>query len=242
MRMITVGIVRPTMASLTKSRWGGQEHVPQRGGLIIAANHLSMSDPLTIAHFLYVAGRWPTFMAKEGVFRIPVVGKVATLLGQIPVHRGRAEAGESLREAEKALTEDEAAVIVYPEGTCTRDPDLWPMVAKTGVARLALTTGVPVVPVAHWGEQHILPYGTKKLRLLPRKRVDILAGPPVELSKYEGLPQTSATLRAATADIMRAITELQGQIRGAQPPEEPYDPRRSRGNAEGGGQASSEAG
>ncbi|MDS1270453.1 lysophospholipid acyltransferase family protein [Lipingzhangella sp. LS1_29] len=227
--MLTVAIVRPTMATLTRKQWRGQENIPRSGGMILAANHLSMTDPLTISHYLYVGGgRWPTFMAKDGVFRIPVLGRAIRALGQIPVYRGRNDAGVALVEAEKALREDEAAVIVYPEGTCTRDPDLWPMVAKTGVARLALRCGVPVVPLAHWGEQHILPYGTKRLRLLPRKKVQLVAGPPVDLSAYADQPLTSATLEAATAEVMRAITELQAGIRGEEPPAVPYDPAEAR--------------
>ena len=77
-------------------------------------------------------------------------------------------------------------MIVYPEGTASRDPGLWPMVGKTGAARLALTTGAPVIPIAHWGAQDILPYGSKKLRLFPRKTVRMAAGPPVDLSAYAG--------------------------------------------------------
>lgn len=228
-RWLTVGVVRPTMATLTRRRWGGQEHIPRSGGMILATNHLSMSDPLTISHYLYVAGRrWPTFMAKEGVFRIPVIGRVAHALGQIPVHRDRNDAGLALLEAEKALVEDGAAVIVYPEGTCTRDPNLWPMVAKTGVARLALKCGVPVVPLAHWGEQHILPYGTKRFRPVPRKRVQLVAGPPVDLSAYANQPLTTENLQAATTDVMRAIIHLQAEIRGEEPPETPYDPAAAR--------------
>ncbi len=90
-----------------------------------------------------------------------------------------------LKQAEKALAEG-AAVIFYPEGTATRDPDLWPMVAKTGVARLALATGAPVIPVAHWGTQDVLPYGSKKPRLFPRKTVRTVAGKPVDLSAVGG--------------------------------------------------------
>ncbi|WP_449271887.1 lysophospholipid acyltransferase family protein [Halostreptopolyspora alba] len=229
MKVVVASIVRPILTAVTKAEWQGQRNIPREGGVIIAANHLSWADPLTIAHYLYVAGRrWPTFTAKEGVFRIPVVRAVANSTGQIPVKRGSTDAIKALQEAEKALAEDGSSVIFYPEGTCTRDPELWPMVAKTGVARLALTTGVPVVPVAHWGEQHLLPYGTKRLRPFPRKRVRINAGPPVDLSAYRDQPLTATVLRDATAEIMRAITELQAQIRGEEPPAVPYDPKRAR--------------
>ena len=81
---------------------------------------------------------------------------------------------------------DGACVLFYPESTVTRDPEFWPMMAKTGVARLALATGAPVIPVAHWGAQNVLPYGSFKLRVIPRKTVKILAGPPVDLSEFAG--------------------------------------------------------
>nr|WP_246425413.1 lysophospholipid acyltransferase family protein [Streptomonospora nanhaiensis] len=214
---------------VTRPEWQGTENVPREGGVIIAANHLSMADPLTIAHYLYIgARRWPTFTAKEGVFRIPLVGAVARSTGQIPVKRGSTDAVKALHAAELALTRDNASVIFYPEGTCTRDPDLWPMTARTGVARLALSTGVPVVPLAHWGEQHLLRYGTAKLRPFPRKRVQMIAGPPVDLSAYRDKPMTATVLKEATAEIMRAITELQAGLRGEVPPAEPYDMRRAR--------------
>nr|WP_255430070.1 lysophospholipid acyltransferase family protein [Streptomonospora sp. PA3] len=223
------------MAAVTKREWQGQENIPPEGGVIIAANHLSMADPLTISHYLYIGGRrWPTFTAKDAVFRIPVVGAVARSTGQIPVKRGSTDAIKALEEAETALTRDGASVIFYPEGTCTRDPDLWPMAARTGVARLALRTGVPVVPLAHWGEQHLLRYGTAKLRPFPRKRVQMIAGPPVDLSAYRDKPLTSTVLKEATAEIMRAITDLQAGLRGEVPPAEPYDMKKARQAAPGG--------
>jgi len=128
-----------------------------------------------------------------------------------------------LKQAEQALR-DGAAVIVYPEGTATRDPGLWPMVGKTGAARLALTTGAPVIPIAQWGAQHILPYGTSKPHLFPRKTVRMVAGPPVDLSAYTGQRLGASTLRAATADIMADITALLAGIRQETPPAVPYDP------------------
>ncbi|GAB3452802.1 lysophospholipid acyltransferase family protein [Streptomonospora sediminis] len=228
-KTVVASIVRPLLSAVTKREWQGRENVPREGGVIIAANHLSLADPLTIAHFLYVGGRrWPTFTAKEGVFRIPVVGAIARSTGQIPVKRGSTDAIKALHEAEKALTRDGSSVIFYPEGTCTRDPDLWPMAARTGVARLALSSGVPVVPLAHWGEQHLLRYGTAKLRIIPRKRVQIIAGPPVDLSAYRDRPMTATVLRDATAEIMRAITDLQAGLRGELPPAEPYDIKKGR--------------
>ncbi|MEU3019674.1 MULTISPECIES: lysophospholipid acyltransferase family protein [unclassified Nocardiopsis] len=223
-------IVRFVLWFVTKPEWRGTENVPAQGGVIIAANHLSVTDPLTVAHFLYIgARRWPTFTMKDGVMKIPVVRSVARSTGQIPIKRGSADAVKALGEAEKALVQDGSSVIFYPEGTCTRDPQLWPMTAKNGVARLALTTGVPVVPVAHWGEQDILPYGEKKPRLLPpRKRIQFNAGPPVDLSAFQGQPLTATVLDGATRAIMADITALQAQIRGERPPAEPFDYRKAR--------------
>src|SRR5262249_20070663 len=96
---------------------------------------------------------------------------------------------------------------------------------KTGAARLALTTGVPVVPVAHWGAQRLWPYGTKRFRPFPRKTMHVIAGPPVDLSAYAGQPLNTATLEAATGDIMRAIADLLGELRGEKAPEHLYDHR-----------------
>jgi 1-acyl-sn-glycerol-3-phosphate acyltransferase len=127
-----------------------------------------------------------------------------------------------LKDGERALAAGECLVI-YPEGTATRDPAGWPMVAKTGVARLALVTGVPVIPVANWGAQDILPYGSTRPHPVPRKLVHMLAGPPVDLSAFAGKPLTAPTLREATAVIMADITGLLAEIRGEQPPAVPYD-------------------
>ena len=139
------------------------------------------------------------------------------------MYRGRGDAGLVLKQAEQALAAG-ACVIVYPEGTASRDPDLWPMVGKTGAARLALTTGAPVIPIGQWGAQDVLPYGTKKVHLFPRKTVRMAAGPPVDLSGYAGQRLSASTLRAATADIMADITALLAKIRQETPPAVPWDP------------------
>lgn len=225
--LVVVGILRPLLTVLFKRDWKGRENIPREGGVIIAPNHMSWADPLAMSHYVYKSHRWPVFLAKAGIFKIPVIGYIVRSVGQIPVYRDRADAALALRDAEKGI-KDGASVIVYPEGTCTRDPDLWPMAAKTGVARLALTTGAPVIPVAHWGCQYVLPYPTKKFRPFPRKTIHVIAGPPVDLSAYEGKPLTAEVLRSATTDVMSAITELLGELRGETPPKEPYDMTKAR--------------
>ncbi|MCT9931425.1 1-acyl-sn-glycerol-3-phosphate acyltransferase [Planotetraspora sp. A-T 1434] len=222
--LLAVVIVKPLSLFLIKRRWRGGEQVPRKGGLIIAANHLSWSDPVLLSHFLYNNGRWPVILAKAGLFKVPFLGHVIAKLQAVPVARGSTEATQSLKIAEQRLR-DGACVLFYPEGTITRDPDMWPMIGKTGAARLALATGVPVIPVAHWGAQELLPYGEKKPRLFPRKRFRVQAGPPVDLSKYAGLPMRGSVLREATADIMAAITAQLAEIRDEKAPEVPYDPK-----------------
>jgi 1-acyl-sn-glycerol-3-phosphate acyltransferase len=203
--------------------WQGKENFPRTGGVILAPNHLSYADWPTVALFSDTYGhRFPVFMIKSGIFDVPFIGRLLSRVGELPVYRGRGDAGLVLKQAEEALRAG-ACVIVYPEGTATRDPDLWPMVGKTGAARLALTTGAPVIPIAHWGAQDILPYGSKKPHLFPRKTVRMVAGPPVDLSAYQGQRLGASTLQAATADIMADITALLAKIRQETPPAAPWD-------------------
>jgi 1-acyl-sn-glycerol-3-phosphate acyltransferase len=217
-------VLHPGLRLLIRCRWQGKENIPKTGGIILAPNHMSYVDWATIALFSDgYAHRYPVFMIKSPIFEVKVIGPLMYKFGQLPVYRGRGDAGLVLKQAEQALR-DGAAVIVYPEGTATRDPGLWPMVGKTGAARLALTTGAPVVPIAQWGAQYILPYGTSKPHLFPRKTVRMVAGPPVDLSAYAGQRLGASTLRAATADIMADITKLLAGIRGETPPAVPYDP------------------
>ena len=105
-------------------------------------------------------------------------------------------------------------VVVYPEGTLTRDPDLWPMTGKTGAARIALATGAPLIPLGIWGPQEVLPPYERKFRILPRKTMHVLAGPPVDLSDLVDRGVDTETLRAATDRLMAAITGLVEQLAG----------------------------
>ena len=222
-RTFTKIILPPSIRSMMRLDWAGQEYFPAKDGMILAANHLSYMDILAVSLFTHSAGRYPVFLAKSSLFDIPVFGWLLRKLGQLPVFRGQVDSGLVLRDAER-LGGEGACVIFYPEATVTRDPDMWPMVSKTGVARLALSANIPVVPVAHWGAQRILPYGSFVPRLLPRKTVRVLAGPPVDLSEFAGQPLTSAVLRGATDKIMADVAGLLGQLRGETPPDKPFHP------------------
>ena len=219
-----VGILKPLLLLFTRHHWVDGGKIPARGGAVVAANHVSHVDPVTFAHFIYDHGRLPRYLAKAELFAIPVAGRLIVEMGQIPVHRNSADASRAFSSAVEAVQKGKL-VIVYPEGTITRQPHLWPMVGKTGAARIALSAGVPVVPVAQWGAQEILwPY-TKRPRLLPRKLVHAKAGDPVDLDDLRGLPVTPEVLRLATDRIMDAITTLLEDVRGETAPAERFDPR-----------------
>ena len=218
-------VVRPLMRLMTRPDWRGAEHLQREGGYIAAANHMTNIDPLTFAHFLWDNGVAPKILAKSSLFTIPVVGRILAATGQIPVVRNSAEAGRSLEAAAAALAAGEV-VAVFPEGTLTRDPDLWPMTGKTGIARLALMSRAPVVPIAQWGPQDLLGRYSKVLRPFPRKRVVVVAGPPVDLSDLYDRAGESVVLREATERVMAAITAMLEEIRGEQAPAQRYVPRR----------------
>lgn len=218
-------IVRPILMLLTKREWTGAEHLPPVGtGVVVAPNHISHVDPLTFAHFLWDNGRAPRFLGKEGVFRVPLIGRIIKACGQIPVYRESRDATKAYRAAVEAIGQGEC-VGVYPEGTITRDPDLWPMTGKTGAARIALATGCDVIPIAQWGPNELLAPYSKRPRLFPRKTMRVSAGPPVDLSDLAGAPITSGLLEEATERIMAAITDHLALIREGTPPAVRYNPR-----------------
>ncbi len=156
----------------------------------------------TDALFFQANGRYPTFLIKDGAFKVKGIGPFLYKAGQLPVHRGRADAGLVLKEAEKRLAEG-AAVIFYPEGTATRDPELWPMVAKTGVARLALATGAPVIPDRALGHPRHPPLRQQEGEAVPAqdRAYGSLASRLTCRSGRASTPRRKA-LRAATDAIM----------------------------------------
>ncbi|MEU8226197.1 lysophospholipid acyltransferase family protein [Kribbella sp. NPDC048915] len=226
---LIVAIVKPFMIVFTKCRFSGRENMPRTGGVVWVTNHISHFDPVVLGYFIWECRRIPRFLGKASLFKIPVLGRIITSAGQIPVHRGSAQAADAFRDAVAAVERGEC-VGVYPEGTITRDPNLWPMTGKTGAARIALMTGCPVIPIANWGAQEVFQSYTGKLRirLLPRKTLQVRAGAPVDLSAFQGKPLTNELLHEATAVIMHRVAETLGELRGETPPAELYDLRKAR--------------
>ncbi|WP_375388900.1 lysophospholipid acyltransferase family protein [uncultured Amnibacterium sp.] len=217
------GLVIPPILAVATIRVHDPEKLPTTGPFILAPNHLSNIDPVAVGIALWRLGRAPRFMAKSSLFRVPVLGPLMTAMGHVPVDRGGAGRGAIPLSSAKRLVSEGQGVIVYPEGSLTRDPDLWPMRGKTGAARLALQLGVPVIPVAHWGAQGLMPVNTTRFRLRPRPHIDVVFGDPVDLSDL-GRVADRAALAEATDRIMAAITALLEQLRGETAPTERWDP------------------
>jgi len=218
------GIVIPLLLLLGRYRFRNSERIPKSGPVIIAPNHYTNIDPLVSAYAVWRTGRVPRFLAKASLFTVPILGSILRGTGQIPVQRAAPTAGADSLSAAGKLVEDGLAIIVYPEGTLTRDPDLWPMRGKSGAVRLALEYDVPIIPFAHWGAQQILPRYSKRLSLFPRKNVTGVFGPPVDLSAWKGKTLTGKTLAEATNAVMQAITALVEELRDEKAPVERWDP------------------
>ena len=219
-----VVILKPPLTLLMKRDWVDVDKIPASGGCVLVFNHISYLDPLTSAHLVWDAGRTPHYLAKSGLFRNRALGGFLRAAGQIPVERLSADAVGAFDAAVQGVHEGKA-VIIYPEGTITRDPDGWPMRGKTGAARIALATGCPVIPVGQWGPQDILPAYAKRPDVLPRKTVHLKVGDPVDLSDLLAQPISPRTVQEATDRIMAAITRLVEELRGGRAPAVRFDPR-----------------
>lgn len=216
-RRFAASLVRPLMTIMARPDWRGMANIPATGPVIVVANHISHADPFALAHYVFTAGRWPRYLAKESLFRIPVLGYIVGAVGQIPVARGTVDARKALDQAVAAI-EAGKCVLIYPEGTTTKEPDLWPMRGKTGVARLWLATGAPVVPVAMWGPERLFDPRTKRLRPVPRTPVTVVAGAPLDLSPFSGATPNATTLGEITDFIMLSLRDMVAGIRGAPAP------------------------
>jgi 1-acyl-sn-glycerol-3-phosphate acyltransferase len=217
-----VPIVRSALVATTTHDWIDGENIPETGGFILVLNHVSHVDPLTAAHIVYDHGRLPRYLAKSGLFKNKALGYFLRAAGQIPVERLSKNAAGAFDAAVAAVRAGEC-VVVYPEGTITRDPDGWPMTGKSGAARIALETGCPVIPVGQWGAQEILAPYARRPDLFPRKLITMKVGTPIDLADLVERERTPAVIQEATDRIMAAITGLVEEVRGAQAPVERFD-------------------
>jgi 1-acyl-sn-glycerol-3-phosphate acyltransferase len=186
----------------------GMENIPESGGAILASNHLSFSDSLFLP---LVCPRRVTFLAKSEYFTGPglkgwLTKIFFTAAGQVPVDRTGGRASEAAMETSLRILNEGSLLGIYPEGTRSPDGNLYR--GKTGVARMALDAGVPVIPVAMIDTEKIQPIG----RLIPKiMRVGIRIGEPLDFSRYEGFDGDRFVLRSMTDEIMYELMELSGQ-------------------------------
>lgn len=210
-----------TFVTLTVTK---DSSLPRTGPFIVAPNHHSEIDPIVMGVAVWRLGRTPRFLAKASLFKIPVVGFLLRATGQIPVERGASSTGGALRAANQLISQDQG-LIVYPEGTLTRQPDLWPMKGKTGAIRMALESGIPLYPAAHWGTQDLMARYGKSLSVIPRPRITVVVGEAMNLEAFQGRPITRELLDEATDALMHAIQDLVASLRGEAPPETIYQPQ-----------------
>jgi 1-acyl-sn-glycerol-3-phosphate acyltransferase len=186
----------------------GRENIPAEGGALLASNHLAVSDSFFLP---LMVPRRVTFPAKIEYFTEPgIKGRLKKAffsgVGQIPIDRSGASAAQAALDTGVRLLREGNLMGIYPEGT--RSPDGRLYRGKTGVARIALQAGVPVVPVAMFGTDRANPIGSRMWR--PTK-IRIKVGAPLDFSRYSGLDGDRFIERSITDEIMYALMELGGQ-------------------------------
>ena len=220
---VLASLILPAGSCMVRYRFTPDSQLPKTGPFILSPNHYSEIDPIAVGAGVWHLGRLPRFMAKASLFRNPLIGWVFRSTGQVPVERV-GPAGASALGAAGELIRNNSGVIVYPEGSLTRDPDLWPMRGKTGAIRLALESGIPVIPMAHWGTQELMPRYAKRIHPIPRKTIHVAVGKPLDLSRFQGREIDQKTVNEATEVLMTEITRLLAGLRGEEPPTERWNP------------------
>lgn len=215
-----IGIFVPVVTALFRLRIRGSENLPREGAFVVCPNHTTDMDPIVVGYTVWRLGRIPRFLAKASLFEVPALGWLLRHMGAVPVTREGGGA-DPLAAAQRFIDAG-AGVIIYPEGTLTRQPDLWPMRGRSGAVRLAQRSGVPIIPVAHWGAEQVLPRWGKRLHPFPRKLVRISFGTPIPASELgDG---TLESEKQATERVMVAITRLVEELRGETAPPGRWNP------------------
>ncbi len=211
---VAKSLVLPPLKLWFNWRFEGLEHVPSDGPVLVAGNHVSYVDQFAHAYFLVKAGRRPRFLAKAELFEVPLLGPALRGLRQIPVRRGAGDPAPLERAVEMLRTGE--CVVVYPEGTVTRNPDFTPMRGRTGVVRIALASGVAITPVATWGGQAVWQKSGPGSLAFGRP-IWVKAGPPIDLSLHEGRQDDQDLVRELTDRVMDELAALVEDLRAAYP-------------------------
>jgi len=206
-------VLLPFLKLLFRWRREGAENIPTSGPVIVACNHISYFDPLCHAYMIDRSGRKCRFFAKSELWKNPFLKLVLTHAHQIPVERGSGESGP-VEKAIEWLRKDEL-VVIYPEATITTNPDLTPMQGKTGVGRVALATGAPVVPIAVWGSHWVRPKKRKPV-MKWRRLITLKAGKPITFEDLRDRDPAEAA-REATDRVMAELDRLVRELHKSYP-------------------------
>jgi 1-acyl-sn-glycerol-3-phosphate acyltransferase len=201
-------LLGPLMRLACHPQVHGAEHLPARGGAILASNHLAVADSFFLP---LVVRRRVTFLAKREYFTTPGLRgwfkrQFFSATGQVPIDRSSASAAQAALDTGVRLLAAGNLLGIYPEGT--RSPDGRLYKGKTGVARMALQAGVPVIPVVMVGTDKVSPIGTKMWRPHP---VEVRFGSPLDFSRYAGLAGDRFVERSMVDEIMYSLMDLSGQ-------------------------------
>jgi 1-acyl-sn-glycerol-3-phosphate acyltransferase len=196
-------VVTPVLRVTCRIRVEGKEHLPRSGPVILASNHRSFLDSIFIP---LLVPRRVTFVAKAEYFDDPKSAWFFRGVGQIPIRREGGSASERALESATEVLEAGGVFGIYPEGTRTRDGKLHR--GHTGVARLALRTGAPIIPVGIIGSDEVQPIDSKLPRLF--KTVRIRFGEPIDLGHYQGCHDDRLALRDVADEVMFEIQQLSG--------------------------------
>lgn len=202
-------ILKPPLAAWFRWNIEGAHKIPRSGPAILAFNHIAYLDPFAAAYVVDAVGRRPRFLAKAELFDDKRIAWILRGAGQIPVKRGTRQAPMALDHALAALEKGEV-VVIFPEGTITSDPDLHPMQAKSGIARLASKSGAPVLPCGLWGTANVWAKGYRKHWWPPKQDICVTIGDPMSFS---GRGDSIDAWRQTGQEIMDEIAVLVAGLR-----------------------------